>query len=191
MTNLKLRAIASKATLSKKDEEYLLKLYHAGKLSSSDIIEMVYHPTKNILLTLYNEAKTNTEKTSIVCRTPLNVIHDIDNTDYLTTLIRENYEAFNKINFQKFRTKERIFDYARILVAYECSLSSQIYYIKSSFVKPYSEEDQETLDMCETAIFEMRDTFDTANLLLSGKIDPENIDLGKSEASESGEEPNC
>lgn len=189
--NIRLRFIANKNQLSESDEKYILKLINSGKAETREIIYGIPKASAKIYQALFDSAKSASEKRAVVNHTPYNKIKDIDDVEFITTLISEDYEAFDRINFDTFRTNERVLDYARILSSYEASLSHTISSIRNNYNEPFTQQDKDTIELCQTIIFNMQDSFDTASLLLSGKLDPKTINFDKTTPAQEDEQPNC
>lgn len=183
--------IMKKPTLTEKDEKYLLQGLDRGVITSDDILTYIAHPTTTLLNELYNRAQTHEEALIVAKRTPFGLIKNIDNLNYVLDVIRVDYNNFNGINFSKFRTQQTIGDYAHILSTYEATVATKAKELKNYDKKPLTEEEEEELGVCDYILNEMRDSFDTASLILSGRLDPKTLRLDLPENEESESEPNA
>lgn len=186
--SFRLTLISHKEKLSPKDEQYIINGLRSGKLHSNEVMSYVDYPTTAILETLYELCNNQNDINRVVAFTPYRAIKQINNVSYVQDLIRSNYDNFDRINFDKFRTNERILDYAKILQTYEAALSYTVSCLTKEEYSPLTKDEKEELDTCRYILHDMQDSFDTANLLLSGKLDPKTINLGKDKKTESTED---
>ena len=183
--SLKLTYISTKKEMSEKDEKYIVDGIISGTIDKREVMYKIKRPTKAILETLYSLCENQSDIDLVVDYTPQSSIKEIDNLDYISSLIRSDYDNFSKINFEKFRTPERVYDYARILTIYEAAVSYKASCIKNQNTVFLPKEDKEELEKCQFIIHDMRDSFDTANMILSGNLDPKCINFNKNPQEDS------
>lgn len=146
--DIKFNILCTKKRLNKKQEEYIGQRI----IKKGEGVKWLSNLNRRAITPLLCELAYLTQKTEDgreqVCDwTPLRCIKGITCEEYLVDLIRQNYERFDFLNFEKLREPENKITYCKIMVAYGDRLTDKVNDYKRHTLPTDAQQRQNQVDL--------------------------------------------